>query len=71
MKALRHIKSGDIYPMNEHLSTHPDVEFVDLDENMQVIEPAAELLNAAVGDEVEAEEPHRIQRKKSATGGSK
>lgn len=39
MKALRHTKTGEIYPMHEHLAKHPDVEFVDLDSKMQVIEP--------------------------------
>lgn len=39
MKALRHKKHGTLYPMNEHLAKHEDIEFVDLDENMNVIEP--------------------------------
>ncbi len=39
MKALRHTKTGELYPMHEHLAKHPDVEFVDLDDKMRVIEP--------------------------------
>lgn len=71
MKALRHIKNGELYPMNDILAKHPDIEFVDLDDDGNVIEPeevgpAAEL---KAEDEVKAETkpaPSRT-RKKAAT----
>lgn len=62
MRALRHKKTGEIYPMHEHLAKHPDVEFVDLDENMQVIEPE-EVGPAAA----EAPAPRKRTRKKTET----
>lgn len=60
MKALRHTKTGDIYPMNEHLAKHPDIEFVDMDDSGNVIEPE-EVGPAA------AELPRARTRKKTET----
>lgn len=60
MKALRHTKTGEIYPMHEHLAKHPDVEFVDMDDNGNVIEPEE------VGPVV-ATTPRKRTRKKTET----
>lgn len=63
MKALRHVKTGELYPMHEHLAKHPDVEFVDIGPDGKVIE--VEEVGPALAVEPEKPVTRKSTRKKA------
>lgn len=77
-KLLRHTKTGNVYPINEHMMNHPDLEVVDVGDDGKVVEPeetgpAADMVPpmAAATDSAEAEvrptpKQRRTRRKEAA-----